>query len=117
MNLAHAYANALESLNTTQAVEQVIARMRLKGHLSLLPQGLNILERNDSATTAVLTVAKKEDANRYLTKVSTVGGDEKTARIVVDPRTVGGYMARSGNMFVDATFRCSLVSLYKKTLT
>ena len=116
MNLAHTYAQTLESLGTKDAAEKVIERMRAKGHLSLLPQVVRILERSDSVEHTVLTVAKKEDAQKHAGAITTLGGDPKNAKVVVDPRIVGNYMARHGQKFIDASYRRQLVSLYQKTI-
>lgn len=80
------YAAVLRTLDT----EQVLAYMRHRGHLSLLPQVLSILEREQPRPAS------------------------KTVTAAEDPRIVGGSYTLDGYMLEDRTYRTALVQLYKK---
>ena len=64
MNLAHTYAEVLKEVDTTAGVDRVIARMKEKGHLSLLPQVAAILKRSEASSDTVVTVAKAGDEKK-----------------------------------------------------
>jgi len=100
MTLASNYASVMKDLD----VKKVVSYMKQRGHLSVLPQVLNILER-EKDDQEVVTVAKEKDAKPF-----------KGARVVVDPNVVGGYMHRNGSKIVDATYRKALVTIYKQSL-
>lgn len=100
MNLAHTYALALKDTD----IKKVVAYMKAKGHLSLLPQILRIMERSPQRGD-VLTVAKEED----------IAGAQKRfpeAEVSVDPRIVGGFLLRKAGRVTDATYRKALVNIY-----
>ena len=103
MSLASNYAAVMKDLE----VKKVVAYMKSKGHLSLLPQVLNILERG-TGDTDVVRVARKEDL--HLVEKKFPG-----ATMVVDPTIVGGYLARKGSKLIDATYRKTLVTIYRNT--
>jgi hypothetical protein len=100
MSLASNYATVFKSLDA----KKVIAYMKQRGHVSLLPQVVRILAREkDEGET--ITVAHEKDAKKF-----------KDARIVVNPHIVGGYVRRDGSKLTDASFRRSLVEIYYKTV-
>lgn len=101
MTLAHNYALALKDMD----VGKVVAYMKERGHVSLLPRVVRIMERNARSGDA-LTVAKQED----------VAGARKRfseADVSVDPRIVGGFLLRRKGRVIDATYRKALVNIYK----
>lgn len=98
MTLAHNYATVLKD---GSKVAQVLAHMKAKGHLSLLPQVVRILSR-EIHTGEVVTVAHEKDATHF-----------KHAKVVIDPRVVGGHIHRNGSTVTDASYRTALVTLYK----
>lgn len=100
MSLAQNYATLLNDI----APARVVDYMKSRGHVSLLPQVVRILERKQESNH-VVTVARKEDAPH------TPG-----ATVVVDPRIVGGTITRKNNTLTDASYRRALVNIYKKAI-
>lgn len=106
MSLAQNYAALLKEGNDP---EKTLAYMKAKGHQSILPQVVRILERQEDDGGVVL-VAKKEDAEAVKDKFP-------DARIIVDTRIVGGYFARTKDAkVIDATYRKALVTIYKAAI-
>lgn len=114
MSLANAYAKVLRDVPTKDVpayLPRVLAFMKGRGHLSLLPQVVRILEREPSDTgEAVAVIAKESDAKKFAEEI-------RGARVVVDPRIVGGYTVRTGSRFVDRSFRSALIAIYQKTVS
>ena len=105
MNLAQRYARVAALVDT----DQLIAYLKHRGHLSLLPKIVRALQRMRTSVE-VVTVAREHDATHLKKKFP-------GAAIVVDPKIVGGYIARSGTTITDASYRRSLVQLYHNTTT
>lgn len=120
MNLANAYADVIRSVPEKDAkayVPKLMAFMKSRGHLSILPEVVRILERSgERSDRAVVTVAKQPDEAKFSRQIrealAALGAGEH--RVHVDPRSVGGWSVRAGSKLVDRSFRTSLVSLYKK---
>ncbi len=114
MSLANAYAKVIRAVPEKDAsafVPGLVAFMQSRGHRSLLPQIVKILEREPASTDEpVAVIAKEADAKKFATQI---GG----ARIVVDPRAVGGYTLRTGSQLIDKSFRSALISIYQKTVS
>ena len=105
MSLASNYATVLRDGTDPK---KVISYMIHKGHRSLLPQVLTILERGEDAGDTV-TVAHDKDAHKIKSRFP-------GAKIVIDPSVVGGYLAKTGSTIVDATYRKALVTIYKNAV-
>ncbi len=101
MNLATTYATLAQDVEPAK----VVAYMRSRGHLSLLPTVLRILERAPD-TRPTVTVAHERDAK----------GHNKDERVIVDPKIVGGTIKRNGSQYRDASYRNALVTLYKRII-
>lgn len=86
MSLAHHYATVLKELE----LKDVLAYMKKRGHLSLLPQVVNILEREKTRPESVTITAKD------------------------DPRIVGGTVTLKGFTLIDQSYRRALVDLYHR---
>lgn len=86
MSLAQHYARVFKELDT----KQVVAYMKKRGHLSLLPQIVRILEREQVRPESVTITAKE------------------------DPRLVGGSLTLNGYTLTDRTYRRALVDLYHR---
>jgi F0F1-type ATP synthase delta subunit len=118
MNLAHSYARAISDRgNDKKFLDQVIHYMKSRGHASLLPQVVRILERTPGKEAAVVRVAKKEDAAKYkhgIQDALRIFGGSDDHRVEVDSNVVGGYMVYGNGKAIDKTFRTALVSLYQK---
>lgn len=123
MSLAHAYAATIRDSGKPPKAfaDQLIAFMRARGHLSLLPEIVRILEREPAVEgVPVVTVATKaslETLSREI-KDALAALDKKgeEVREVIDPRAVGGYSVRAGSKIIDASYRAALVSLYQNTI-
>lgn len=108
MNLARNYARVLTGFGPKR-VDEVIALMRVKGHLTLLPQVFRVILR-EREEGEVLTVARENDVGKFSKQFP-------RARVVVDPSIVGGFVRRDGSRLTDASARRALVALYKNALT
>jgi len=125
MSLAHAYAATIQSSAKKASgkafADKLIAFMRARGHLSLLPEIVRILEREPAlADVPVVTVATKESlrtlAREIKEALAALGKEDEAPREVIDPRAVGGYSVRAGSKIVDASFRSALVNIYQNTI-
>lgn len=105
MNLAQRYATILKSVDA----KKVLAYMKHRGHLSLLPKVVKVLER-EPETGDVVVVAHEKEVSKFKKKYP-------DARIEVNPMLVGGHIVRSGTTITDASYRHALVQLYHNTIT
>lgn len=103
MNLVQRYAQVFKDVDA----KKVLAYMKKRGHLSLLPQVVKVLER-EPAQGAVVLVAHEKDVPKMKKKFP-------DARIDVDEKIVGGYISRDRTTVTDASYRHALVSLYQNT--
>jgi len=114
MSLANAYARVLRDVperDVSAYLKKLMAFMKSRGHLSLLPQVVRILEREPSGgNEPVAVVAKESDAKKFAKEIA-------GARVVVDPRAVGGYTLRTGSTLIDKSFRSALIAIYQKTVS
>lgn len=126
MSLARAYAaviaDAEEKKGTADFVKKLVALMKARGHLSLLPQIVRILDREQrDANVPVVTVAKEADAKKFAKPIhdalSKLGAETKQHELFLDPQAVGGYTVRAGSRLIDKTFRSALISLYQDVTT
>ena len=88
MSLASNYAAVLKDLDS----KKVVSYMKSKGHLSLLPQVVRILEREKPRPESVTITAQD------------------------DPRIVGGTITLKGFTLIDASYRKALVQIYKNAV-
>ncbi len=105
MNLVQCYAQVVKEVDT----KKVLAYMRARGHLSLLPKVLKHLAREPEKSDLVV-VAHSADVAKMKKKFP-------DTRIDVDEKLVGGYIARRGTVVTDASYRHALVTLYQNTIT
>ncbi|MDE2079532.1 MAG: F0F1 ATP synthase subunit delta [Patescibacteria group bacterium] len=116
MSLASHYATVLSE---GADVDKTLAYMRKRGHISLLAQVVRILKRQPALSDMPeVLVAKEHDSKTHEAAIrdalTKLGAAERKARVVVDPRAVGGYRVRAGGKTIDRTFRSALVSFYQK---
>lgn len=123
MNLAHAYAKLIQDASESGAarvfVDKLVAHMKAKGHLSLLPQVLRVLDRMPNSNEAVVTVKSEEDVRRFKEEMKAFlseNGYTDKPRVVVDPNIVGGFTARAGGKMLDRSFRSALVNIYQQAV-
>jgi hypothetical protein len=107
MTLASNYAQVITELGVA-GIDTTVKLMKSKGHLSLLPQVMKILERSEGSADT-LTVAHERDAYKLHTRFP-------GAKVVIDPTVVGGYRARKGSKLIDASYRKALVTIYKNVI-
>lgn len=119
MSLADAYATVIREEKSD--IKRLIAFMKSRGHLSLLPQVVRILERDPiDESKPVALIAKEGDAKKFASEIREALSRLKVAgepTISVDPRIVGGYTLRAGSQLVDRSFRSALISIYQKTIS
>lgn len=123
MSLANTYAKVIQEAegkpNAKSFGDSLIAFMKAKGHMALLPQIVRILSRTPERETAVITVRDAEDAKKYKKEIdATLSelGVKGSHRISTDKRLVGGYSVRAEGKLVDKSFRSALVTLYQNSV-
>lgn len=118
MNLSHAYAQVLRENGAPEFVKKLVAFMKSRGHMSLLPEITRILTRDPKRKGAVVMLADDKDGKKYSAKIRAALKDinEDDAETVVDPKMVGGYTVLGRSKVIDKSFRSALVSIYQKTI-
>lgn len=88
-------------------VESFLSYIERNGYRKLLPAVLREFETYEGAEAkeAILTVAEAGHAK----KVSDANG----AKVVVDPRIIGGYTLETESSFIDASQKGALIKLYQ----
>ncbi|PIR85558.1 hypothetical protein COU15_00480 [Candidatus Kaiserbacteria bacterium CG10_big_fil_rev_8_21_14_0_10_45_20] len=124
MSLARTYATVFRELsksNAPEVVEQMITYMKQKGHLSVLPEMLRIVEREQQERAEVhISVARESDTEKHkkdIEEALQAVGSNGSSRTSIDPNIVGGFSVRSGSRMVDATIRTSLVNIYQNAIS
>lgn len=125
MNLPQTYAKLIQGIPAEEArafVPKLVAYMKSRGHLSLLPHVLRILDREPKEkNAAVVTVAKESDSKKFASRVkealALLKAEDARAVTLVDPKAVGGFSVRAGGRLIDRTFRTGLVSIYKNAVS
>lgn len=128
MKLEEAYATAIyhahmKGIDETKLLSRLIALLKKRGHLKLLPKicrhlkGLQVkdLRRN----TAAVRVAKEAHTSRYKKEIDNACkklGITETA-VVIDDTLIGGYVVEGNNTLIDASYKDILLQLYKKVST
>ncbi len=117
MSLTHAYAALFRDADTVKTVTNALAYMKAKGHLSLLPVIVRMLEREPSKGARVV-VAKESDAKKFKKEIEAslreIGEDDHV--VVVDPNLVAGFSVRGKSKSIDRSYRSALVSLYHRVI-
>lgn len=123
MSLANTYAKVIQEAegkpNAKAFGDSLLAYMKAKGHVALLPQILSILSRAPESDVAIVKVRDAEDAKKYKKEIdATLSelGAQGSHRTVLEPRLVGGYSVRAGGKLVDKSFRSALVTLYQSVI-
>ncbi len=123
MSLANTYAKVIQDAegkpNVKAFGDSLLAYMKAKGHMALLPQILSILSRAPERDTAIVKVRDAEDAKKYKKEIdATLSelGVKGAHRTVEEPRLVGGYSVQAGGKLVDKSFRSALVTLYQQSV-
>ena len=122
MALADTYATIIRGVPQEKVsgyLPRLLAFMKARGHLSLLPTIVRILEREPNDTKVTVVVAREHDAKKFAQSISEslkLLGTEEKPLISVDPHIVGGHIVRTGSHVVDKSFRNALVQLYRKVV-
>lgn len=124
MSLANAYATVIRDAEAHGAgrdfAEKLIAFMHARGHGSLMPRVIKLLEREPKQEKAVVTLARESDAQKFTDSLAAAlnafGVSKGEYAILVDPDMVGGYRVQSGHRLLDRSFRSALVSIYQNTI-
>lgn len=117
------YASVVKDLvraGTPDVSEKLIAYMKVRGHLSLLPQVVRILEREGvSEASGEVVVAREKDLERYRADIAQALEAIKATdhRVRIDAGAVGGYRVRNKTHMVDATLRSALVRIYHNVIS
>ena len=122
MSLAPAYASVIQSAQKNREgkafTDKLLSMMRARGHLSLLPEIVRILEREPVKASATVTVASEAElkaaASQIKTALASLGQEDLKHATVIDPRVVGGYAVQTRSSIIDNTYRTALVSIYQK---
>ena len=116
MHLVQYYVKLLQELD----VRKVLSYMKVRGHLSLLPSIVRVLEREPKKVAFSVTVAHEADLHKFARSINEAGkilGVSEKPTLSLDPKIVGGYIAHAGSRVMDKSFRNALVTLYRKTVT
>lgn len=120
MSLANTYAKVIQDAegkpNVKAFGDSLLAYMKAKGHMALIPQIISILSRAPEKDVAIVKVRDAEDAKKYKKEIEatlTELGAKGAHRVMEEPRLVGGYSVRAGGKLVDKSFRSALVTLYQ----
>ncbi|MES2014460.1 MAG: F0F1 ATP synthase subunit delta [Patescibacteria group bacterium] len=124
MSLATAYASVIKDAEKEPQgghfVQKLLSLMHARGHMSLLPEIVRILEKEPVEMGAVVTVAHDADVKKFASEIKSalalLGADKETHQTIVDARAVGGYTVRAGSKILDQSFRTALVDLYQNTI-
>lgn len=125
MSLAHTYAAVFREFakaGRSDAPDILLAYMYKKGHLSLAPQMLRVLEREGVGhDVPTVTVAREKDSLHYQKEIRqalfAVGSREDMPRIIVDEGAVGGFSVRTTSRMVDASIRTALIKIYQNAIS
>lgn len=100
--------------------EKMLAYMKRRGHLSILPAALRKVHAMGVKGTAHVTLARAEDAKTFAPRIAaalSALGVEKEYDVRVDDRAVGGYSVRANGKVIDQSYRRSLVELYQRVIS
>lgn len=126
MNKAEVYAQTLFYISENKSAEEFdsfftkfIAYIESKQEQKLLPKILQLVEQlgeKNTSQNTILTVAKKEDAEKFTKELQSMGEsfDATNIKIQEDSNIVGGFIARSNTAMVDASYRRGLLEMYQK---
>ncbi len=123
--MKNSYVSALtESILAGDSVETVLASLRelmtKRGHLRLYSQVLKaatrVLEAKLKSSAPQVVMAKVDGVARekILTALKLIGAKDDSFAEAVDPTLVGGFTARVGDTFYDASYKRVLLKLYRQ---
>lgn len=126
--IAEHYAQALFELTEGASDEKLdavmasfVATLKRQRRMRLLPSIVRHLERKlaraDRHNTIELTVAKRDDAEKFKEEIekhaSALGGvKDKRIAVHTDAHLIGGYVIVGNDVRIDASYRKHLLDLY-----
>ena len=121
MNLSHAYSKLVQQAsenNDTAFIDRMLTLMKSRGHLSLLPQIVRMVERAPKTGVAKVTVKNEADAVRNKKEITAALSELQALKheTVIDAGLVGGFTALYKGKVIDKSYRSALVSLYQNTI-
>lgn len=114
---AQALVNALaKGTDEATAVRNLLASLRERGRLKLLPGILRELKaRKAAADGAVIEVADRSGEDAALRAARAAGIEARDA--IVNPSLISGWRARQGGRLVDRSGKRALLELYQNVTT
>lgn len=122
------YAQALIStvdrgMSEEEAVEKIIALLRQKGHLKLLPRIKRrvdrIIAKRERFETPKIRVATRQDHTKLKATIEAhiQALTDKEPRVLEDDTVIGGYVIETHNTMIDASYRSALMKLYRNIVS
>jgi F0F1-type ATP synthase delta subunit len=122
MITAESFAAALTQISAegSLSAEQVRAFAAKKGITSLIPRALRHMGRlaEKESLRFGIVVASEADKKAALDKsLALFGEGMRSAKISIDDTLVGGYIARTKGIQIDASYKKALLSVYRSAIT
>jgi len=123
--MKNAYVTAItQSILAGQSVEEVLVRVRARmtahGHMRLYSQVLRaaarVLGAKEKRAVPQVTLAKVGgvDESVLAAAIARLGAEGKSYEVTIDETLIGGFTARFKDTLLDASYKRSLVDLYRK---
>jgi F0F1-type ATP synthase delta subunit len=112
-----------EGKKEADLLSSLFAVLTKKGHERLYPKILRTLltrlERDAVRTSAQVTLARDEDASRFKKEIheALLRLDTKDSTVKIDPTIIGGYIAEAKEKRIDASYKKSLLALYRSLIS
>lgn len=129
MKLAQQYAQAFYMVIKTAKktsldliISNLVRLLAEKGHQTLLPAIIReykrIRVRTDKRDVPLLMCASKKEVSGCVNELKKydVLGNEENINIVIDPKIIGGFHFKKGDLVIDGCYRKVLLNLYRKIL-
>jgi F0F1-type ATP synthase delta subunit len=101
-------------------VESLIALLKRRGHLALLPKIIRSIQelgiRAEKESGLLVTLGDHAHLKRFEAEIEAtakeVFGDASSRSVSVDPTLVGGFVLKRGDVRVDASYKRHLISFF-----
>jgi F0F1-type ATP synthase delta subunit len=115
----------LQGEDITVVLKNLESTLVRKGHqglkLGIFEGVLKELEQNTVSDTATVYLGNVSDENKLKANIETslkaIGGELKSAKIVIDKTLTGGYVATYKGKTIDASYKTKLLKLYRTITT
>lgn len=114
MDLARSYAAVLASSTDEKVVQNLVARLKERGRMKLLPgilRELQTLKARSQAIAPTLTIASEAERDTALQQVQALGFEAE--QVVVDPKLIRGWRATAKGTLIDRSGKRALIDLYR----